>query len=131
MKLTRFAFFAVSLIAGTELGVSAQQVNLVTSYNSSQLVRAVCMDAGTTSKIIVASMELMKRTPYVACQSGNAVIRIAEDLKDPGHVLVNIDPPRGAAKGLDCDAKADIGLSFVALNCLESGMEAKSHNKNS
>lgn len=131
LQLTRCALFTASLIAGTEISVSAQQVNLMTAYNPSQLVRAVCMDAGMTSKIIIASMELMKSTPYVACQSGNAVIRFITDQKDPGHVLVNVDPPKGTIKGFDCDAKADIGLNFIALNCLESSMEDKSHSKNS
>ena len=130
LKFSNLGLLAVSLIVGAGMSAHAQQVNLMTAYNRQQLTRAVCMDAGTTSKIIIASMDLLKSTPYVECPSGNAAIRFSEDPKDPGHALVNIDPPKGSGKGLDCDAKADIGLSFVALNCLEASMEAKQHKKN-
>lgn len=64
------------------------------------------------------------------CPNGNAAIRFSEDPKDPRHALVNIDPPKVSGKGLDCDAKADIGLSLFALNFLEASMEAKQHKKN-
>ena len=130
MKLSNLGLLAISLIASTEISANAQQANLTTAYNRQELTRAVCMYAGTTSKIIIGSMDLLKSTPYVECPNGQATIRFSEDPKDPGHALVNIDPPKGNSKGLDCDAKADIGLSFIALNCLEASMEAKQHNKN-
>ncbi len=87
------------------------------------------MNAGASSKLLIAKMSVVKDVKSVNCRSGEAAIKYREDASDPGHVLVNIDPPSGNSKGLDCDGKADIGLHYIGLNCLQSGLESTSHSK--
>ena len=104
-------------------------LNLMSVNNEAEMRRAICMDAGATSKLLIAKMAVVKNVKSVKCKSGEALIRYREDASDPGHVLVNIDPPNGNGKGLDCDGKADIGLHYIGLNCLESSLESTSHSK--
>jgi hypothetical protein len=106
-----------------------KNLNLMSVNNKAEMRRAVCMDAGTTSKLLIAKMAVVKNVKSVKCKIGEATIRYREDASDPGHVLVNIDPPNGNSKGLDCDGKADIGLHYIGLNCLESSLEFTSHSK--
>ena len=104
-------------------------LNLMSVNNKAEMKRALCMDSGTTSKLLIAKMAVVKNVKSVNCISGEALIRYREDATDPGHVLVNIDPPLGNSKGLDCDGKADIGLHYIGLNCLQSDLESTSHSK--
>ena len=106
-----------------------KNLNLMSVNNRAEMRRAVCMDAGATSKLLIAKMAVVKNVKSVKCKSGEAMIRYREDVSDPGHVLVNVDPPNGNIKGLDCDGKADIGLHYIGLNCLESSLESNSHSK--
>ena len=106
-----------------------KNLNLMSVNNEAEMRRAICMDAGVTSKLLIAKMAVVKNVKSVKCKSGEALIRYREDASDPGHVLVNIDPPNGNSKGLDCDGKADIGLHYIGLNCLESSLEPTSHSK--
>ena len=106
-----------------------KNLNLMSVNNKAEMRRAVCMDAGATSKLLIAKMAVVKNVKSVKCKSGDALVRYREDASDPGHVLVNIDPPNGNSKGLDCDGKADIGLHYIGLNCLESSLESTSHSK--
>ncbi|WP_186545369.1 hypothetical protein [Synechococcus sp. ROS8604] len=106
-----------------------KNLNLMSVNNEADMRRAICMDAGATSKLLIAKMTVVKNVKSVKCKSGEALIRYREDASDPGHVLVNIDPPNGNSKGLDCDGKADIGLHYIGLNCLESSLESTSHSK--
>lgn len=105
-------------------------LHLMSVNNAKELQRAVCMDAGAPSKLIIAKMHVIKKADSVSCNDGMANIRFREDTSDPGHVLVNIDPPKGSSKGLDCDGKADIGLHYIGLNCLQADMESSSHRSN-
>ena len=106
-----------------------KNLNLMSVNNEAEMRRAICMDAGATSKLLIAKMAVVKNVKSVKCKSGEALIRYREDASDPGHALVNIDPPNGNSKGLDCDGKADIGLHHIGLNCLESSLESTSHSK--
>ena len=106
-----------------------KNLNLMSVNNKAEMRRAVCMDTGATSKLLIAKMAVVKNVKSVKCKSGDALVRYREDASDPGHVLVNIDPPSGNSKGLDCDGKADIGLHYIGLNCLQSSLEATSHSK--
>jgi len=47
----------------------------------------------------------------------------------PGHNVYNVDPPAGAKNVLDCDAKADVGMLNVALNCMPVTEETTEHVK--
>ena len=106
-----------------------KNLNLMSVNNKAEMRRAVCMNSGASSKLLIAKMAVVRDVSSVKCNSGEAIIRYREDASDPGHVLVNIDPPSGNSKGLDCDGKADIGLHYIGLNCLESSLESVSHSK--
>ena len=106
-----------------------KNLNLMSVNNKAEMQRAVCMNSGASSKLLIAKMAVVRDVSSVKCNSGEAIIRYREDASDPGHVLVNIDPPSGNSKGLDCDGKADIGLHYIGLNCLESSLESVSHSK--
>ena len=106
-----------------------KNLNLMSVNNKAEMRRAVCMDVGATSKLLIAKMDVVKNVKSVKCKSGEALIRHREDTSDPGHMLVNIDPPNSNSKGLDCDGKADIGLHYIGLNCLDSSLESNSHSK--
>ena len=106
-----------------------KNLNLMSVNNTAEMRRAVCMDAGATSKLLIVKMDVARNVKSVKCKSGEAVIRYREDASDPGHVLINIDPPNDNVKGLDCDGKADIGLHYIGLNCLESSLETTSHSE--
>lgn len=106
-----------------------KNLNLMSVNNKAEMRRAVCMDVGATSKLLIAKMDVVKNVKSVKCKSGEALIRYREDTSDPGHVLINIDPPNSNSKGLDCDGKADIGLHYIGLNCLDSSLESNSHSK--
>ncbi len=106
-----------------------KNLNLMSVNNKAEMRRAVCMNSGASSKLLIAKMAVVRDVSSVKCNSGEAMIRYREDASDPGHVLVNIDPPSGNSKGLDCDGKADIGLHYIGLNCLESSLESASHSR--
>ena len=123
------AIFGSALFMGeAEAKPKDHNLNLMSVNNKAELKRAVCMVSGAPSKLIIAKMHVLKRESEVNCESGVAAIRYREDVSDPGHVLVNIDPPKGSQKGLDCDGKADVGLHYIGLNCLRASMESTSHN---
>ena len=105
-------------------------LNLMSVNNEMEMKRAVCMNSGASSKLLIAKMDVVKNTKGVQCPTGVAAIRYREDSSDPGHVLVNIDPPKGNNKGLDCDGKADLALTYIGLNCLAVDLESTSHRKN-
>jgi len=56
-------------------------------------------------------------------------VRVTPDESDPGHSLYNVDPPSGVKVALDCDAKADVGMSDIALNCMPVSEETTEHVK--
>ena len=126
---------ALAILAGFILSGQVQakpvnkNLNLMSVNNKAEMTRAICMNSGATSKLLIAKMAVVRRMSSVKCHSGEAMIRYREDSSDPGHVLVNIDPPIGNGKGLDCDGKADIGLHYIGLNCLQSNLESTSHSK--
>eukprot|EP00948_MAST-09A_sp_MAST-9A-sp1_P003374 g3374.t1 len=104
-----------------------QDLNLMSVNNKDELRRAICMTSGVDSKLIIARMDVLKEAKGdIDCGGWKQLLRYREDKSDPGHVLVNVDAP---TKGrLDCDGKADVGLSYIGLNCLLSRYEATDHN---
>ena len=105
----------------------SHNLNLMSVNNKAELKRAICMNSGASSKLLIAKMHVLQKQSSVNCKSGVAAIRYREDATDPGHVLVNVDPPAENEQGLDCDGKADIGLHYIGLNCLRANMETTSH----
>lgn len=87
-----------------------------------------CRASRRHGHIFVVPLSAFQGHTSLACDFGEFTLRMTEPSSDPGHVVINIDPPDGVANGLDCDAKADTGMQRVALNCLPAD-QTSGHNK--
>ncbi|XWN33402.1 MAG: hypothetical protein ROR55_10180 [Devosia sp.] len=105
------------------------EVGLVRAPSAAAFQAALCHVDRSGGQIFVVPLSIFEDGGSIDCGDGIYGMRIAEPGDDPGHVVLNIDPPAGMADGFDCDAKADIGLSEVALNCLPANAEAADHRK--
>jgi len=54
-------------------------------------------------------------------------VKVISDEGDAGHILYNVDPPGDVKNALDCDAKADMGMRDIALNCMPISEETIEH----
>ena len=88
---------------------------------------AFCTASKNHQAIFILPLKLVKEIDQISCPQGVSSVRVTELKTDPGHVLVNVDPPSGVKDTLDCDAKADVGMQAVAINCLKVGQESASH----
>ena len=124
-------FFGVAAIISGQVASAApqidQELNLMSVNNADELERALCMNTGVNSKLLIVQVDIIKENGSVKCKEGIATVRYEEDKYDPGHIVVNVDPPKGSSRSLDCDGKADIGLRYIGLNCLRSNLEASQH----
>ena len=66
----------------------------------------------------------------VASDDRQSAFRTIELADDPGHLVINIDPPSGAKTAFDCDSKVDEGMTILAINCLPADAESAMHPKN-
>ena len=88
---------------------------------------AFCAADRSTQHIFVVPMSVFQAGGEVTCDDGTSTVRMTEPADDPGHAVVNIDPPDGVADGFDCDGKADLGMSLIAINCLPANLESADH----
>ena len=80
----------------------------------------------------IAPTTFFKNGSTIDCQSKSLTygIRNVNDESDPGHMIINIDPPKDTkVSSLDCDAKADIGSKIVAINCIPVADESPDHEQ--
>ncbi|MEM8852194.1 MAG: hypothetical protein AAGD34_00750 [Pseudomonadota bacterium] len=109
--------------------VQATEVGLVRAPSADAFKAALCHVDRSGGQIFVVPLSVFEDGGSIDCDGSVYSMRIAEPADDPGHVVLNIDPPSDLADGFDCDAKADIGLAEVALNCLPANAEAADHRK--
>ena len=88
---------------------------------------AFCAADRSTQHIFVVPMSVFQAGGDLTCDDGTSTLRMTEPSDDPGHAVVNIDPPEGVADGFDCDGKADLGMSLIAINCLPANLESADH----
>ena len=88
---------------------------------------AFCAADRSSQHIFVLPLATFSEGATVTCEHGTSSLRLTEPSDDPGHLLVNIDPPDGVEDGFDCDGKADEGMSLVAINCLPENLESSDH----
>ncbi|MCH7928564.1 MAG: hypothetical protein IID03_11400 [Candidatus Dadabacteria bacterium] len=62
-----------------------------------------------------------------ACGDLTYRVKVISDEGDAGHTLYNVDPPGDVKNALDCDAKADVGMRNIALNCMPISEETTEH----
>ncbi|MEM8818727.1 MAG: hypothetical protein AAGE90_04255 [Pseudomonadota bacterium] len=102
--------------------------SLVSDTRSAEaFTAAFCAADRLTQHIFVLPTAAFSDGGRVACPHGTSGMRVAVPADDPGHLVLNIDPPDGVADGFDCDGKADEGMSLVAINCLPANLETADH----
>lgn len=95
--------------------------------DADDFVAAFCAADRSTQHIFVVPMSVFQAGDDLTCDDGTSTVRMTEPADDPGHAVVNIDPPDGVADGFDCDGKADLGMSLIAINCLPANLESADH----
>lgn len=121
---------ALSALAIPAMLVSSADATEVFAIKDKNSANAVFCKANLKSEaIIILPSSVLRSLSAISCQDGNFIVRKRNDSSDPGHSLVSIDPPKGKSNVLDCNAKYDLGLTSVALNCLRFNAVDKRHSK--
>ena len=94
---------------------------------SNEVQPVFCAASKFHQAVFILPLKLVSEIDQLRCSQGVSVVRVTEPIDDPGHVLVNIDPPIGVSNTFDCDAKADKGMQAIAINCLRVDDESASH----
>lgn len=97
--------------------------------NAGEFTASFCAANRDAPHVFVLPLSVFATEESIECAHGSALLRMTEPSEDPGHVVMNIDPPTGVVDGFDCDGKADVGIPFVAINCLPANSEAVDHRK--
>jgi hypothetical protein len=95
--------------------------------DADEFTAAFCAADRSTQHIFVVPMSVFQDGGDLTCDDGTSTLRMTEPSDDLGHAVVNIDPPDGVADGFDCDGKADLGMSLIAINCLPANLESADH----
>ena len=128
LKPTLIAAFTLSSVAVA--AAQSTDVTLVRAPTAESFKAAFCGADRSGAQIFVIPLNTFENGATMACDFGSYTMRMTEPSDDPGHVVLNVDPPAGVAAGFDCDAKADIGMYEAALNCLPANTETADHRKN-
>ncbi len=116
------------VLAGCSSSGSENGSDLVVLVNDAQtLTEKFCGASQDSEHILVAPLSTLQSTSSISCSDGDYSVLVADAEADPGHIMLNISPPPASPKGLDCDGKADIGVSQAALNCFPSDKESGDH----
>lgn|GEM_PF-6686662 len=123
--------FALAAALGLALTAPAAQAQTMvsTSADFSAFTTQFCGADRSAPHIFVLPLSVFQANSSVSCDFGAATMRVTEPASDPGHYVLNIDPPAGVEDGLDCDSKVDEGMDLVALNCLPANLEQAGHRK--
>jgi hypothetical protein len=97
--------------------------------NYDEFTQKFCSANRDAQHIFVLPIAVFNQNNSVKCDDGESRLRTSEPKDDPGHVVFNIDPPHGVKSSFDCDGKADITMTTVAINCLPVSRETGSHPK--
>ena len=115
-------------LSSAAYGASNQAVSQAASYED--FSKQFCAAKGDAARIFVVPAAIFGQHKSVKCDGGESKLRISQPKDDPGHTVFNIDPPKGSKSSLDCDGKADTGMTMVALNCFPVAKETTTHPKN-
>ncbi len=103
--------------------------SIVEANNYDELSDEFCAADHSMEHIFAFPAAIYDSHEKIECESGTFGLRVAEPKEDPGHKVYNIDPPHGVDNALDCDGKADTGMTVIALNCYPVSKEAVTHTK--
>ncbi|WP_172292553.1 hypothetical protein [Pseudoruegeria sp. HB172150] len=116
---------AFALLASPALA----QDNLVSDTRSADdFAAAFCAADRSNQHVFILPMELFRDGGEVTCDDGVSTLRMSEPEHDPGHAEVAVDSPEGVEDAFDCDGKADLGMTLIAINCLPVNLETASHH---
>ncbi len=115
------AMVALSLALPTSAALANMPVS--TSYGFAKFSDQFCGANRSLEQIFVLPIEIFATNSKISCDFGASTLRLSKSQRDPAHYILNIDPPQNVADGLDCDSKANINMSIVALNCLPANRE--------
>ena len=116
-----FGFCAANGLAATTQNTVQSQVKSFTAK--------LCSADKSVEHVFVVPVAVFKNSGEVDCDFDKYTLRYINDKTDPGHVLYNIDPPKGVSKAFDCDAKADEGMKNIGVNCLPVDKESSDHHQ--
>lgn len=122
----------ISLIGGIALATAAYAETVPTvsqSKNYEDFSKKFCSADHNSQHIFILPVSVFSEQKSVKCKDGESTLRKSEPKDDPGHVVLNIDPPKGSKDGFDCDGKADLAMTLVAINCLPVSKETTAHPK--
>lgn len=125
LRLTLFAGCFISATAA----FAASEMYVSQAGNGSQFNQQFCAANRAEQHVFVLPAAVFSDEKSITCDDGESMLRTSEPADDPGHILFNIDPPAGSKESFDCDGKADVGMTTIAINCLPVGMESKMHPK--
>jgi len=129
--MLRSTLLAGGLVLATATAATAASelyVSEATDYTMFE--EQFCAANRAEQHIFVLPTAILNKEKGVTCGDGESTFRVAEPSDDPGHLVINIDPPSGSKTAFDCDSKADEGMTMVAINCLPVDEEATVHPKN-
>ena len=108
-------------------GAANQMISQAANYD--EFSKQFCSASRDAEHIFVLPSAVFSQQKSIKCDDGEYQLRVSEHQDDPGHNIFNIDPPHGSKASLDCDGKADIGMTTIAINCVPVAKETKSHPK--
>lgn len=110
-------------------GFTAQAADVSQAADFAEFTQQFCAEAPDHEHIFVVPASVFSGQSSVECDGAMSMLRTSEPADDPGHIVFNIDPPKGVDMAYDCDGKADVGMNLVAINCLPASMESMDHAK--
>lgn len=126
----QFSGRAAALVFVATLAFPAHADTMVSQAQDMESFRmAFCEAPRAGEHIFVLPVSIFKDNTSFDCDDGTYGLRTSEPADDPGHMLFNVDPPHGSETSLDCDGKADIGVTMVAINCIPVSEESADHSK--
>ena len=115
-------------IAWSTTALCASDQSMSQAANFEEFTAKFCAASRTAPHIFVVPVAVFEEQT-VTCDDGDSTLRTAEPNDDPGHIVFNIDPPHGSKQSFDCDGKADVDMTPVAINCLPVAEETATHPK--
>ena len=127
--MTRLSAALAAAIVAAATGSALADHAVVEADSFDAFQEAFCAADHDHEHIFVVPIAMFDEHESFACDSGTFGLRKSEPADDPGHGVYNVDPPHGVDSAFDCDAKADIGMTNIALNCIPVSMETEDHDK--
>jgi hypothetical protein len=126
--MLRVLIFSIGVaFSASAYGASGDTVLQAMNYD--EFAEQFCSANRENQHIFVLPVAIFTENATVTCEDGDSGLRTSEPEDDPGHVILNIDPPHAAQASFDCDGKADVAMTTVAINCLPVSRESAEHPK--